>query len=204
MKNTKLTIGIVVIIAIVLIGVFFIFNSGIENQDQDIETDTTTPDEQEPVIEQQLCNPAEKGQNWRDIEFQDVETGECLTISQFSGEKLFLESFAVWCPTCKQQQDRIQTLEQENPGLISSISFDTDFQEDVEQVIEHKNEHGYDWIFTLSPKELTESLIDEFGISVVNAPGAPVVLICEDQSARLLPRGLKSVEKLKEEIEAGC
>tara|TARA_Y100000034_G_C6559755_1_gene242188 strand:- start:329 stop:472 length:144 start_codon:yes stop_codon:yes gene_type:complete len=47
-------------------------------------------------------------------------------------------------------------------------------------------------------------LIDEFGVNVVNAPQAPVILVCKDQSTRLLKRGVKSSSELKEEIKKGC
>jgi len=43
-------------------------------------------------------------------------------------------------------------------------------------------------------------LIDEFGLTVVNAPRAPVILIDADGTARLLPGGVKSAEQLLKEI----
>ena len=36
---------------------------------------------------------------------------------------------------------------------------------------------------------------------VVNAPAAPVIILSEDNGARLLKRGLKSSEQLKIELE---
>ena len=65
-------------------------------------------------------------------------------------------------------------------------------------------ENGFDWLYAISPKELATGLIDEFGINVVNAPSAPVVLVCADGSTRFLGRGLKSVSELQEEIKKGC
>ncbi|MBI3040886.1 MAG: hypothetical protein HYY80_04475, partial [Chloroflexi bacterium] len=54
------------------------------------------------------------------------------------------------------------------------------------------------------PRELTNALIAEFGLRVVSAPTAPVVLICADQSTRFLGRGIKLADKLLSEIEKGC
>ena len=55
-----------------------------------------------------------------------------------------------------------------------------------------------------TPIEVTRALIDEFGVSIVNAPSVPMILVCEDQSARQLPRGVKDVAELKEELARGC
>lgn len=142
--------------------------------------------------------------DWRDVELTDVLTGENFKISDFKGKPILLESFAVWCPTCRKQQEKIKELHEEVGDAVVSVSFDTDPNEEESQVIGHANKHGFDWRFVVSPPSVTKALIDEFSISVVNAPGAPVVLICEDQSARFLGRGVKSANELKQEIEAGC
>ena len=87
---------------------------------------------------------------------------------------------------------------------IVHISFDTDPNEEPSLVKEHAEKNGLNWRFTVSPKEVTKKLIEEFGIGVVNAPSAPVILVCEDQTTRLLEKGVKSAEELKEEISGGC
>jgi len=142
--------------------------------------------------------------DWRNVEINDVVSGEMFKISDFTGEKVFIESFAVWCPTCRKQQDKIKELHAELGDAIVSISLNTDPNEDSAKVLGHVNRYNYDWRFAVAPVEMTKSLIAEFGINIVNAPGAPVVLVCEDQSARLLGRGLKDKDELKMEIEKGC
>ncbi len=142
-----------------------------------------------------------KTTDWKNTVLKDVLIEEEFKISDFKGKPILLESFAVWCPKCKQQQDIIKDLHEDVGDSVISISINTDPNEDENKVIGHAEKYRYDWYFVVSPVKVTEALIDEFGISVVNAPGAPVVLICPDQSAKLLGRGVKSVEKLKEEIE---
>jgi thiol-disulfide isomerase/thioredoxin len=141
--------------------------------------------------------------DWMEIELKDSVTGERFKISDF-GKPILLESFAVWCPTCKRQQDKIKELHEDIGDSVISISLDTDPNEAEAQVRGHANRHGYDWYFAVSPVEMTKALIDEFGIGVVNAPSAPVVLICEDLSSRFLKGGVKSADELKSEIEKGC
>lgn len=139
--------------------------------------------------------------DWKNAELTDVLTGNKFMISGFEGKHVLLESFAVWCPTCKRQQDEIKKLHDEVGDAVVSISLDTDPNEDEAKVTGHANRYGYDWIFAVSPAGVTRALIEEFTVSIVNAPGAPVVLICGGQSARMLGSGVKSADKLKSEIE---
>ncbi|APH38649.1 TlpA family protein disulfide reductase [Methanohalophilus halophilus] len=141
---------------------------------------------------------------WRDTELTDVTTGETFRISDFEGKNILVESFAVWCPTCLEQQKEMQVLREMEGTEAIHISLNTDPNEDAEKVREHVERNSFDWYFAVAPNEFTQALIDEFGINVVNAPGAPVVLICEDQSARLLSGNVKSAEVLEKEIREGC
>jgi len=137
---------------------------------------------------------------WASIELVDAVTGEPFTIADFAGKPILVESFAVWCPIClRQQREMAKLLELEGDSIVH-VSLDTDPNEDVAAVRPHAEEHGFTWRFAVAPVEMTQMLIDEFGLIVVNPPSAPVVFIDVDGSARLLPRGVKSAEELLEEI----
>ena len=73
---------------------------------------------------------------WKNTELTDVSTGNKFKINDFN-KPVLLESFAVWCPTCKQQQDKIKELHDEVGDSIISISLDTDPNEDEGKVREH-------------------------------------------------------------------
>lgn len=141
---------------------------------------------------------------WMDIELIDVATGEKFKISDFKGKPILLESFAVWCPTCTAQQKEIKKLIGKEGDTSIHISLDTDPNEDATKIKEHVERNGFDWRYAVSPIELTEALIDEFGLEIVNAPRAPIVLICEDQSVRFLKSGVKSADDLLSEVAKGC
>lgn len=138
---------------------------------------------------------------WMDIELTDVATGQTFKISDFKGKPILLESFAVWCPTCLAQQKEIKKVKQIEGENIIHISLDTDPNEDEDKIREHIRRNELDWYFAVSPVELTQALIDEFGLSFVSAPRAPVVLIRADQSTRFLRSGVKSAEELISEIQ---
>lgn len=141
--------------------------------------------------------------DWKEVELTDTINGDTFKISDFEGQTVMLETFAVWCPTCLQQQKEMEELAGIKPDVIH-ISLDTDPNEDAALVKDHAEKNGFDWYFAVAPIEMTQSLIDEFGVGVVNAPSAPVILICNDQSTRLLDRGLKQSDELIMELEEGC
>ena len=146
--------------------------------------------------------------SWMEFELEDIRTGESFMISDFQGKPILLESFAVWCPTCTKQQNIVKKLHEE-PGFseeeLISISIDTDPSEDEQRIRDHIESNGFTWYYAISPIELTQSLINEFGNSIISAPSVPMILICEDGSFRKLGGfGSRSVDKLKSEIAKGC
>jgi len=153
-----------------------------------------------------MLDNSENSLDWKDVELVDVVSGEKFRISDFSGKPVLLESFAVWCPTCLKQQKEIKKLKDAEGDSIIHVSIDTDPNEDASKVQGHVDKNGFDWFFAVTPAEVTQALIDEFGVEVINAPSAPVVLICENQEARFLnlKRGIKSASILKAEVDKGC
>lgn len=137
---------------------------------------------------------------WANIELIDALSGEVFRIADFAGTPILVESFAVWCSNCLRQQREMARLVDLKGDAIVHISLDTDPNEDLDKVRAHAERNGFTWLYAVAPIELTQSLIEEFGLTVVNAPRAPVVLITADGSTRLLPNGIKSAETLLEEI----
>lgn len=94
----------------------------------------------------------------------------------------------------------LQLDEDRGPVLIA---IDTDANEDAGLVRDAVADRGNKGIFTISPEEMTQVLVSEFGPSIVNPPTAPIIVIDADQVApELMPRGIKSLEELESAIEA--
>jgi len=146
-------------------------------------------------------NTASDTKDWRQIQLTDVSSGEKFEISELETPVL-VESFAVWCPTCTRQQQEIKKLHNQNPE-VTSVSIDTDPNEGPEKIRTHVQKNGFDWRYAVAPIEMTKSLSNEFGNSVLNPPTSPVILFCENGS-RKLPSGVKPVSTLEQEIEKGC
>lgn len=141
--------------------------------------------------------------NWRDIDLIDIRTKKKFRISDFYGRPILLQSFAVWCYLCLDQQKEMRNLKNKRDD-IAFISIDTDLGEDESIVRSHINKHAFDWYFAVSPPELTKSLMQEFGNVIGNVLSTPVVLVCNKTSARLLPTGLKRANELESEVAKGC
>ena len=185
MLNKKIYIGIALVV--VLIGFYFLNSGGFGNGS---------------VVESQIAGA------WINMELKDISTGETFTIKELSdsGKPVLLESFAVWCPTCTRQQKITKEFEKTDLGSgVISVSIDTDPNEDEARVLEHIERNGFTWFYAVSPVELTRSLIDQFGVGIVNAPSVPMILICpENGRVRKLDSGIKSVNELTEEVSRGC
>ena len=185
MASKKTHIGLA-LVAVVLIGFYFLNSGGAGSGS---------------VVESQIAG------NWINMELKDVTTGETFTIKELSdsGKPVLLESFAVWCPTCTRQQKITKEFEKTDFGSeVISVSIDTDPNEDEARIREHAERNGFTWFYAVSPEALTRSLIDQFGVSIVNAPSVPMILVCDSQNVRKLGSGIKSVNELTEEVSRGC
>ena len=138
---------------------------------------------------------------WLGVELTDVRTEETFTLAQFAEKPVLLEAFAVWCSICTNQQRQIDALHDEVGDSVVSVALNTDPNESQTQISRHLDRHGFDWRYAVSPVELSRSLRDEFGVSVLHPPSAPVILICPGQTERtLLRRGVKRPAFLQERI----
>jgi thiol-disulfide isomerase/thioredoxin len=192
----KTTIWIGIIVFIVIISGFLLINNKSTTSDSDTINSNADDTGESTVVSDTKVRVSDEP-NWRNIELKDINTQTSFKISDFKEKPILLEAFAVWCPTCKRQQDEVKKLHEEIGDDVISISLDTDENENEKLVLSHLTKHEYDWYFAISPSDLTQSLIKEFGPGVVSAPSAPVIAIDIDGNAKLLKRGVKSSSELK-------
>lgn len=140
---------------------------------------------------------------WLAIDLTDVRSGAAFTLADFADKPVLLEAFAVWCGTCTNQQRQIAALHEEVGDAVVSVAVNTDPNETETQIVRHLDRYGFDWRYAVSPVELSRALRDDFGVSVLHPPSAPVILICPGQTERrLLRRGVKGPDDLQEQIAA--
>jgi len=129
------------------------------------------------------------GMGWRSIELETVRGGETFTVEGLDGT-VVLQSFAVWCPKCQRQSEALA----EVTDSLTVVGLNTDPNEDAAKVRGHAEENGFGWRFAVSPTELTDALIDEFGTTVTNAPSTPLVVACEGGDAKFDAGGVAPAE----------
>lgn len=171
------------------------------DDDSGADDDSGTADDQES--DDDTNDEPEDRPAWMTVELVDVTSEETFTLGEFDVPVL-LETFAVWCPDCLDQQRESAAFHDETTQEVVSVGLNVDPNEDDDLVRTHVEEHGFDWYFAVSPGELTGSLAEEFGDSIAHPPASPVVLICPDGGFRRLEDGLLTADDLEAEVEAGC
>jgi peroxiredoxin len=83
----------------------------------------------------------------------DVNSGETFKIADFKGKVVLVETMAVWCPLCTQQQGQIRALHEllgQQEDLVS-LSLDIDPNEDAEFLEAYVGQNGFDWRYAVAP-----------------------------------------------------
>jgi len=130
--------------------------------------------------------------DWRSVELSPVRREESITVADFE-KPVVLEAFAVWCPVCTRQQERLADLD----DSVVTVSIDVDPNENAERVRTHAEDEGFDWRYAVAPPAMVDSLVDAFGRTVTNPPSAPVVVACPDGDATLLAGSVSSAAEIE-------
>jgi thiol-disulfide isomerase/thioredoxin len=216
----KIIIGIIGLIVIVLLGVIIFggedkiqqnvnqeqqenLDNTLNELDEQLEIDT----ENDLYLGPPITEESEENSGWKSIVLTDVLTDTTYSISELSDKPVLVESFAVWCPKCTSQQREIKKLHADTSfgDSFYSIALNTDQNEDALKVKNHAESNGFDWRYSVASQEMTNLLVDEFGLGIASAPSVPVVLVCPgNQEAHLLKSGVKKSAELKSLIESTC
>jgi len=156
---------------------------------------------EEPMVTQEAMmeSPA-----WFGASLKDVRSGESFTINDFKGKVVLVETMAVWCPTCRQQQEQIKAL-YESLGMSEDlviVSLDIDPNEDEAVLTEYTQQNaGFGWHYAVADPDTAREIGSTYGDQFLNPPSAPVLVIDRHGVAHPLPFGLKSAEDLMEIIQ---
>lgn len=135
---------------------------------------------------------------WFSIGLTNVRTGETITIQDLKGKVVLVETMAVWCSNCLRQQGQVKELH----GLLGerddfvSIGLDIDPNEDASKLKDFVDAQGFDWLYAISPIDVSRDLSSLYGDQFLNPPSTPMLAIDRHGVVHPLPFGIKSAEDL--------
>ena len=136
--------------------------------------------------------------DWFDHEFINAATGETFTINGLKGKVVLVETMAMWCSNCLQQQKNVKELHSqlgERDDFVS-IGLDIDSNEDAAMLAAYVEHNGFDWLYAVPPADITAEISRTFGPQFLNPPSTPIALIDKEGNLHTLPFGIKSVDDL--------
>ena len=177
------------------------------SMDEMMEEETEAAEEamMEESADETMAESAETemfGPDWFNVELADVNTGETFKVADFQGKVILVETMAVWCPICTQQQQQIRALHGqlgERDDFVS-LSLDIDPNESPDFLKSHVDRYGFNWSYAVAPPEVSREIGDLYGRSFLNPPAAPMFVIDRQGEVHLLPFGVKSAAELQEAV----
>jgi len=159
---------------------------------------TATPDAMMTTPGAMMEDPA-----WFSASLTNVNTGKTFTINDFKGKVVLVETMAVWCSSCLQQQGQVKALH-EAMGMrddFISVGLDIDLNENADQLMKYTAEKGFDWYYAVATPDVARDIAAQYSDQFLNPPSTPMLVIDRHGVAHPLPFGIKSVDDLMKAIQ---
>lgn len=140
--------------------------------------------------------------SWFGAALTDANSGNAFTLNDYKGKVVLVETMAVWCSTCKQQQGEIKALREQlgMPDNFVTVSLDIDANENLDTVKSYLATTGFDWHYAVAPADVSREIASLYGDQFLNPPSAPVLIIDRNGVGHPLPFGLKSSDNLLQAV----
>jgi cytochrome oxidase Cu insertion factor (SCO1/SenC/PrrC family) len=140
---------------------------------------------------------------WFDASLTDARTGHTFSINDFQGKVLLVETMAIWCTNCLQQQGQVKALHKQLGARddFVSIGLDIDPNENTAALKTYVENRGFDWLYTVPSKDVSREIASLYGDQFLNPPSTPIVVIDRHGDAHPLPFGIKSADNLMKAIQ---
>lgn len=151
-----------------------------------------------PVVESTEGSPG-----WQNEVLEDVNLQSDFRIADFSGKVVLLETMAIWCTTCKRQQQEVVSLHQilgDRDDLVTVV-LDVDPNEDANSLAQYSVDNGFNWVYAISTSEVSRGIASSFGDQFLNPSSAPMIVIDKDGIAHPLPFGVKTASELLAQVQ---
>ncbi|MHB8778104.1 MAG: TlpA family protein disulfide reductase [Anaerolineales bacterium] len=140
---------------------------------------------------------------WYSASLTDASTGQAFTVNDFKGKVVLVETLAMWCSNCKQQQEQVKalhTLLGKRDDFIS-LGLDIDLNENAADLKGYVESNGFDWLYAVASLDVAREISTLYGDQFLNPPSTPMLVIDRHGAAHPLPFGIKSAEELMKAIQ---
>jgi thiol-disulfide isomerase/thioredoxin len=140
--------------------------------------------------------------SWFSAELIDVNSGEALTVADLKGKVVLVETMAIWCSKCLRQQQEVKALHQAlgmEDDLVTLV-LDIDPNEDATHLRDYAARHGFDWNYTVAPREVAREIGQLYGDQFLNPPSTPMLIVDRHGEVHLLPFGHKTADELRDAL----
>jgi thiol-disulfide isomerase/thioredoxin len=164
-----------------------------EEQDED-----PTPEQATEKMDDAMAVPA-----WFEAPLTDARTGQTFSINDFSGKVVLVETMAIWCSNCLQQQTQVKVLHEllGNRNDFVGVGLDIDPNENVDALKGYVEKKGFDWYYAVPPVDVSREIASLYGDQFLNPPSTPIVVIDRHGAAHPLPFGIKSADDLLKAVQ---
>ncbi len=141
--------------------------------------------------------------DWFGRELVNVRSGNSFTLKDYQGKVVLVETMAIWCTNCLQQQKQVLELHDmlgERDDFIS-LGLDIDPFEQAPDLKTYVENNGFHWVYAVSPKETSQELSQLYGQQFLNPPSTPMLIVDRHGEAHPLPFGIKSAADLQQALE---
>ncbi len=162
--------------------------------------ETPTPEAmmEKPTESAMMDSPA-----WFSASLTDARTGAAFSINDLKGQVILVETMAMWCSNCRQQQGHVKALREalgQRDDFVA-IGLDIDPNENLANLKTYVETNGFDWLYAVPSAEVSREIASLYGAQFLNPPSTPIVLIDRHGVATVLPFGIKSVDDLLKFIQ---
>ena len=154
--------------------------------------------ESQPASGEMMSTP-----DWFSVSLDDVNSGNNFSLQDFNGKVVLVETMAVWCSNCLQQQRQVKALHEllgERDDLVS-LALDIDPNENADDLKGFVDRNGFDWTYAVAPAEVSRELGNLYGAQFLNPPSTPMLIVDRNGEVHPLPFGIKSAQALKEALD---
>jgi cytochrome oxidase Cu insertion factor (SCO1/SenC/PrrC family) len=140
---------------------------------------------------------------WFSVVLTDARTGQPFSINSLEGKVVLVETMAIWCTNCLQQQGQVKALHTQLGARddFVSVGLDIDPNENAEALKTYVENKGFDWLYAVPPKDVSREIASLYGDQFLNPPSTPIVVIDRRGNAHPLPFGIKSSDDLMKAIQ---